>query len=81
MRRMLSGLKDRGFITQTVGREIYVSERLADVLDAAGFRGSVNPADLMGARLLADLKNRDVVRAKELCSANLLHVSRNMLGY
>lgn len=56
MTRMLSGLKDCGFITKKVGRGTYVSERVADVVDAAttGFRGSVSPADLMGADLVLD---------------------------
>lgn len=51
----------------------FITKEVRLMNDASGIRQNHRS-------VVADLKNRDVVHAKELCSANLLHVRRNMLG-
>ncbi len=63
VRRVLSSLKERGLITQTVGSGTYVSERAAELLlrDAAAAPTGSSPADLMSARLMLEPAIIDMV--------------------
>lgn len=57
VRRVLARLKERGFITQTVGSGTYVSERIADKLGSLADLSTplaTSPADLMSARLVLE---------------------------
>ena len=75
VRRVLAGLKERGFITQTVGSGTYVSERIADRLGSLADPGSplaTSPADLMSARLVLESAIIDMV----IGNANSVDFSR-----
>ncbi|WP_229676264.1 FadR/GntR family transcriptional regulator [Polaromonas eurypsychrophila] len=64
VRRVLARLKERGFITQTVGSGTYVSERIADKLGSLADLGTplaTSPADLMSARLVLEPAIIDMV--------------------
>jgi DNA-binding FadR family transcriptional regulator len=56
IRRVLSSLKARGLITQTVGSGTYVSEHAAELLlcKAGTAPSASSPADLMSARLVLE---------------------------
>lgn len=63
VRRVLSSLKERGLITQTVGSGTYVSEHAAELLvrDASTAPLTSSPADLMSARLVLEPAIIDMV--------------------
>lgn len=63
VRRVLSSLKARGLITQTVGSGTYVSEHAAELLlrDASSAPAASSPADLMSARLVLEPAIIDMV--------------------
>lgn len=63
VRRVLSALKERGLITQTVGSGTYVSDRAAELLvrDAGSSACASSPADLMSARLMLEPAIIDMV--------------------
>lgn len=63
VRRVLSALKERGLITQTVGSGTYVSDRAAELLvrDAGASACASSPADLMSARLMLEPAIIDMV--------------------
>jgi DNA-binding FadR family transcriptional regulator len=55
VRRVLAGLKEKGWITQTVGSGTYVSERsAAEPLDDVISARLASPAELMEARLMLE---------------------------
>ncbi len=81
VRRVLSGLKERGLITQTVGSGTYVSNQVAEILGKLPDTGSAHttsPAELMGARLvlepaiidmvIGNANSADFERMQECCS-------------
>ena len=76
VRRVLSGFKARGLITQTVGSGTYVSHNALQVLGSApdpGVACNTSPAELMGARLVLEPAIIELVIA-HANSSDFLHM-------